>query len=70
MDCVLYKGELQLTDLTDQELFYEIDIRALLQVHNERRATIVDKNIKERVEHLEPARIRDLRMQIVTVAQF
>ena len=69
-DCLLYKGELQLTDLTDQELFYEIDIKQLLDAHNEKRVKIVDKKVKERVEHLEPARIRDLRMQIVTVAQF
>jgi hypothetical protein len=69
-DCLLYKGELQLTDLTDQELFYELDIKQMLDAHNEKRAKIVDKKVKERTEFLEPARIRDLRMQIVTVAQF
>ena len=69
--CVIHEDDKpRITDATDQELFYEIDIRALLQVHNERRATVVDKNVKERVEHLEPARIRDLKMQIVEVATF
>lgn len=69
-DCLLYKGDLQLTDLTDQELFYELDIKQMLDAHNDKRRKIIDKKVKERVEHLEPARIRDLKMQIVTVAQF
>lgn len=69
-DCLLYRGELQLTELTDQELFYEIDIKTILEKHNTKRITITNKSVKERVEKLEPARIRDLRMQIVLVAQF
>lgn len=69
-DCLLYKGDLQVTDLTDQELFFEIDIKSVLDAHNAKRTLLVDKSVKERVQHLEPARIRDLKMTVVLVAQF
>jgi len=68
--CVIYSGEQKLTDLTDQELFFEIDIKSLLNAHNAERVKLVDKRVKERTEHLEPARIRDLKMTVVTVATF
>lgn len=68
--CLLHKGEQKLTDLTDQELFFEIDIKTILDAHNEKRIKLVDKKVKERTENLEPARIRDLKMTVVTVAQF
>lgn len=68
--CILYSGEEKLTDLDDQELFFELDIKAMLATHNEERVKIADKKVKERVEYLEPARIRDLKMVVVTVAQF
>jgi len=68
--CLLHKGEMLLTDLTDQELFYEIDLKVILAAHNAMRTTLIDKSVKDRVQKLEPARIRDLRMQIVTVATF
>lgn len=68
--CLLHSGEQQLTDLTDQELFFEVDIRALLESHNAKRAKLVNKAVKERVEYLEPARVRDLKMTVVTIAQF
>lgn len=69
-DRLIYQGEPQVTDLTDQELFYEIDIKALLDKHNEKRVATVNKKVKERTEHLDPARIRDLVMTVVTVASF
>ena len=68
--CLLYRGELKLTDLTDQELFFELDIKSMLDQHNARRTQVRNKAVKEREEKLEPARIRDLRMQIVLAAQF
>jgi hypothetical protein len=68
--CVLYAGEEKLTDLNDQELFFELDIKSLLAAHNECRAEIIDKKVKERTEFLEPAKIRDLKMVVVTVAEF
>ena len=68
--CLLYHGEPKLTDATDQELFYEIEIKDLLSKHNEKRVNIVDKKVKERTELLEPAKIRDLKMVVVTIASF
>ncbi len=68
--CLLYNGIPKLTDATDQELFYEIEIKDLLAKHNEKRVKIVDKKVKERTEHLEPAKIRDLKMVVVTIASF
>lgn len=67
---LLYSGEQKLTDATDQELFFEIDIKGILENHNEKRAKMVDKKVKERVEYLEPAKIRDLKMVVVNVAGF
>lgn len=69
-DSILYTGEQKMTDLTDQELFFEIDIRAILAAHNAKRAKIVNKAIKDRTEYLEPAKVRDLKMVVVTVASF
>lgn len=68
--CILYNGSEKLTDLTDQELFFEIDIRDILHGHNEIRKKLTDKTVKERTEFLEPVKVRDLRMVVVTVASF
>jgi hypothetical protein len=70
---VLYKGDEMLTDLTDQELFYEVPIAELLAKHNDYRKTVVDKKQAEKFGRdifMEPARIRDLRMVVVDVAKF
>lgn len=68
--CLLIQGEEKLTELTDQELFFELDIKAALEKHNAYRVTVRNKAVKEREEFLEPARIRDLKMTVVTIAQF
>jgi hypothetical protein len=68
--CLLHHGEPKLTDATDQELFFEIDIKRLLDAHNEKRVKLTNKKVKERVEQLEPAKIRDLRMAVVEIARF
>jgi hypothetical protein len=70
---VLYSGDEKLTDLTDQELFFEVPIADLLGKHNDYRKTVVDKKQAEKFGRdifLEPARIRDLKMVVVAVAQF
>jgi len=67
---LLYSGEQKLTDATDQELFFEIDIKSVLEKHNEVRIKFVNKKVKERTEYLEPAKIRDLKMVVVNVATF
>ena len=69
-ESLLYSGEQKLTDATDQELFFEIDIKGVLDKHNAKRAKMVDKKVKERTEYLEPAKIRDLKMVVVNVAAF
>lgn len=70
---VLYTGDEKLTDLTDQELFFEVPIAEILAKHNDVRKATVDKKQAEKFGRdifLEPARIRDLKMVVVDVAQF
>lgn len=70
---VLWSGDEQLTDLTDQELFFEVPIAEILAKHNAVRAKTVDKKQAEKFGRdifLDAARIRDLKMVVVTVAQF
>ena len=67
---LLYKGEQKFTDATDQELFFEIDINTILKAYNKERVKVVDKKVKEHIEHLEPAKIRDLKMVVVNIASF
>jgi hypothetical protein len=70
---VLHTGEEKLTDLTDQELFFELNIGEILKTHNEVRATTLDKKASTRTGkdvYLEPIRIRDLKMVVVDVATF
>lgn len=67
-DCLLFKGDEQLTDANDNELFFEIDVKGLLATHNEKRVKYVDKKVKDRTEHLEPAKVRDLKMTVVVLA--
>ena len=67
---MIYSGDQRFTDLTDQELFFEIDIKTLLDKHNAERVKTINKSVKERSEYLEPARIRDLKMVVVNIASF
>ena len=70
---LLYTGTEKLTDATDQELFYDVPINELLSKHNEFRKTVTDKKQSEKFGRdvkLEPVRIRDLKMTIVTIASF
>lgn len=69
--CLLYSSESKMTDLTDEELYFEVEIKRILDEHNEKVRTVtIDKSIKDRTQYLEPTRIRDLRMTVVTIAQF
>lgn len=70
---VIYSGEERLTDLDDQELYFEIPIKELLDKHNAARKATADKKASEKFGReimLEAARIRDLKMVVVTVAAF
>lgn len=69
---IIYSGAEQITNLDDQELFFEIDVKKLLDKHNEFRGTIRNKaeSTKDTIVYLEPARIRDLKMIVVDIAKF
>lgn len=70
---VLHDSKEITTDLDDRELFFEINIKEKLDAHNAVRAKTIDKEAtKEKTKDvfLEPLRIRDLKMTVVTVAQF
>lgn len=63
----------KLTDLTNQELFFQYEIQKTLDVHNTVRAKIIDKKATEKAGkdiYLEPIKIRDLRMVVVEIAVF
>lgn len=67
---LVYKGEEKFTDSSDTELYFEIDIKSVLDAHNAYRVTVRDKKVKEREEFLEPVKIRDLKMVVVNIASF
>lgn len=70
---LLYQGEPKFTDLTDEELFFEIGMKELLDKHNIIREETKDKKATKksgRDVYLEPARIRDLKMVVVDIALF
>ena len=69
---LLYTGEETITELTDQELFFELDIKSLLAEHNKYRFGVKDKkhSSKDNVVYLEPVRVRDLVMTVVNIATF
>lgn len=70
---ILYDSGEITTDLDDRELFFEVNIKDKLDKHNELRATLLDKGYskaKDKDMFLEPLRIRDLRMTVITVASF
>ena len=70
---MIYTGEQKLTDLNDTELFFEVPIKELLDKHNAQRVKFTDKEASKRAGKdilLDPVKIRDLKMVVVTVAQF
>jgi hypothetical protein len=72
-ESVLWKGDQKLTDSTDTELFFEVPIAEILKAFNEKRVKWTDKEASKRAGKdvfLDPVKIRDLKMVVVTVAQF
>jgi len=70
---VLVNTPEKITDLDDQELFFELDIKHILDNHNDVRTTFIDKKASKKsgeTEYLEPIRIRDLKMLVITIAEF
>jgi len=73
LESVLYQSPEKLTDLTDQELYFEMPVQQLLNEFNIRRVTFLDKKAsatRGKDVFLEPARIRDLQMTVLNIASF
>jgi hypothetical protein len=72
-ESVLYKGDQKLTDLTDTELYFEVPMAEILKTHNGKRVCWTDKDATKKAGKdvfLDPVKIRDLKMVVVTIAQF
>lgn len=70
---VLYQSEEKFTDATDQELFFEVGIKDILDKHNSARVKWLDREATKRAGkdiHLEPIKIRELKMVVVNIATF
>lgn len=70
---LLHTGEEKLTDATDQELFFEVEIKSALEKHNAIRVETLDKKATAKAGKdvfLEPIKIRDLKMVVINVATF
>lgn len=69
--CLIHSTEPKMTELDDNELFFDVDVRRLVDHYNETvRTKVIDKTVKDREVFLEPARIRDLAMNVTTIAKF
>jgi hypothetical protein len=66
---VLHRSEIFMTDLTNEELFFDIEIKKLLDAHNKYRKTVKKKKSKKN-EKLDEIRIKDLKMVVVDLATF
>lgn len=71
---VLHKSEEMITDATDDELFFKIPVQTLLDEHNRKRSTMEWEEATSSGTHrrngLKELRIRDLSMQVATIASF
>lgn len=71
--CFIHKSEEITTELSDQELYFDIDLKERLKEYNAYRVTVKDKKLSEKMGKevlLEPVRIRDLNMVVVEIAKF
>lgn len=72
-DRILFRGDQKVTDATDQDLFYEIPIKDLIDKHNDHRKSLLDEEASNKFGRdifLKPIAIRELTMTVVTVASF
>ncbi len=67
---LLHDSKEVFTDKDDRELFFDMPVAELLRAHNAKRVTWPDKAVKDRVQMLEPVRIRDLKMHVIEIAKF
>jgi hypothetical protein len=68
---IVYQSGRIMTDSTDSDLFFESGLLELLAKHNEIRekTTVMDKYQGKKIP-LEPIKISDLNMTVVTIASF
>lgn len=72
-DRILYQGKEIVTELTDQELFFELNITDILNSHNMDRVKMLNKDLSDstgRDVYLKKIKIRDLVMTVVNIASF
>ena len=69
---VLYRSDIFLTDETNEEIYFGLNMAQMLKDHNEKRADIEDedKSTVEKPRFLKPARISDLSWTVVELATF
>lgn len=67
---ILYKSDEMITDATDQELFFGIDVKNLIDAHNKMRAKTEWEHRGKSKTGLKEIRIRDLVMSVTTLAEF
>jgi|WetSurSiteA1Bulk_404760.scaffolds.fasta_scaffold188272_1 hypothetical protein len=69
---ILYKTEPFMTDLSDRELYFTIEVVKLLSEYNKKRIKMLDKEASKngRDVYLETIKIRDLKMVVVNIATF
>lgn len=69
---VLVNEPEKITDFDDQELFFELDMKRLLEAHNTYRTSLINKKLStgDKPVFLEPIRIKDLKMVVLNIADF
>ena len=70
---LLHSSEEYMTDLNDQELFFDMDIKEMIQKHNKKRILMLNDEASEKAGKdifLKPIRVRDLTMTVVDIAKF
>lgn len=71
---LLYKSDELITDMTDQDLFFDIDVKSILEKHNKYRETVIyevtSKGDTVEKTGLKPVRVSDLAMSVILVAEF
>lgn len=65
---LIYKGDQLFTDMSDQDLFFDVDLKPLLVKHNELRAKTLNQN--EEDTFLKPVRVSELKMVVSVIAEF
>jgi len=68
--CLLHESEAMMTELSNEELYFDLDLKPLIKAHNAYRKTLLNKKIRSRKEHLEKVRLGDLRYAVLSLVEF